>query len=69
MRIDLFPLNSFFEYGQARATKLIPELTHLSYEERLKKLRMPTLKARRIKLDLVQAYKILHGFDIKTILH
>ena len=24
---------------------------------------MLTLKARRVKLDLVQAYKILHGFD------
>ena len=28
-----------------------------------KKLGMPTLKDRRVKLDLVQAYKILHGFD------
>ena len=51
------------ERVQARATKLIPELRYLSYEE---KLEMPTLKARRLKLDLVQAYKILHcmhGFD------
>ena len=51
------------ERVQARATKLIPELRHLSYESRLEKLGMPTLRTRRIKLDLVQAYKILHGFD------
>ena len=24
---------------------------------------VPTLKARRLKLDLLQAYKILYGFD------
>ena len=47
------------ERVQTRATKLIPELKQLSYEERLEKLGMPTLKARRVKLDLVQAYIIL----------
>ncbi len=48
---------------QAGATKLIPEISHLSYENRLQALGMSTLKARRIRLDLIQTYKILHGVD------
>ncbi len=48
---------------QARATKLIPEIRHLSYENRLQALGMSTLKARRIRLDLIQMYKILRGVD------
>ncbi len=49
---------------QARATKLIPEIRHLSYENRLQALGMSILKARRIRLDLIQTYKILHGVDM-----
>jgi ribonuclease P/MRP protein subunit RPP40 len=45
------------ERVQARATKLIPEIRHMTYENRLKALGMSTLKDRRIKLDLVQTYK------------
>ncbi len=48
---------------QARATKLIPEMRHLSYANRLQALGMSTLKARHIRLDLIQIYKILHGVD------
>jgi ribonuclease P/MRP protein subunit RPP40 len=48
---------------QARATKLIPEIRHMTYEDRLEALNMPTLKDRRIRLDLIQTYKILNGFD------
>ncbi len=48
---------------QAMATKLIPEIRHLSYENRLQALGMSTLKARRIRLDLIYTYKILHGVD------
>ncbi len=48
---------------QARATKLIPEIMHMSYENRLQALDMLTLKARRKRLDLIQTYKILHGMD------
>ena len=51
------------ERVQARATKLIPEIRHMSYENRLKILGMHTLKSRRIRFDLVQTYKILHGVD------
>ena len=48
---------------QARATKLIPEIRHLPYEDRLKNLGIRSLANRRIILDLVQTYKILHGVD------
>ncbi len=48
---------------KARATNLIPQIRHLSYENRLQALGMSTLKARRIRLDLIQTYKILHGVD------
>jgi ribonuclease P/MRP protein subunit RPP40 len=51
------------ERVQARATKLIPEIRNLTYEERLKKLGMITLKARRSKLDLIQTFKIVKGID------
>jgi hypothetical protein len=48
---------------QARATKLIPEVRHLSYEERLRKLGMITLEARIVQLDMVQVFKIIKGID------
>ena len=46
------------ESVQKRATKQIPGLGNLSYPERLKKL--PTLAYRRIRRDMIEAYKILH---------
>ena len=54
---------------QRRATKLVPELKHLSYEERLRKLKLPTLQYRRLRTDLMQIYKITHNMvnmDINT---
>ena len=50
------------ENVQKRATKLIPGMKELSYEERLKKLDLPTLSYRRIICgDLIETYKILTG--------
>ena len=51
------------ERVQRRATKIIPEIKHLSYTERLKVLNLPTLLYRRRRADVLQLYKILHGFD------
>jgi hypothetical protein len=48
------------ESVQKRATKQIPRLGNISYPERLKKLRLPTLAYRRIRGDMIEAYKILH---------
>ena len=48
---------------QRRFTRLIPEMRHLPYEDRLAKLGLPTLDLRRRKKDLVQAYRIWNGID------
>ena len=49
------------ENVQRRATKLLPGFNELSYEERLQKLQLPTLKYRRIRGDMIEMYKILSG--------
>ena len=48
---------------QRRATKLIPSLTHLSYEDRLSSLDLTTLEARRERGDMIETFKIPKGFD------
>ena len=48
------------ENVQKRATKLIPGMKDLSYEERLK-MDLPTLSYRRIRGDLIETYQILTG--------
>ncbi len=48
------------EQVQRRATKQIPGLSKLSYQERLKSLELPTLSYRRIRGDMIEVYKIIH---------
>ena len=48
------------ENVQRRATKYIPSLKHLEYQERLKKVNLPTLQYRRFRGDMIETYKILH---------
>ena len=48
---------------QHRATKLIPNLRQKSYEERLESLGLTTLKTRRLRGQLIQAFKIIKQFD------
>lgn len=47
------------ENVQRRATRMVPGLEGLSYEERLKKLNLPTLAYRRARGDMIETYKIL----------
>ena len=49
------------ENVQRRATKLVPQLKKLEYEERLMKLNLPTLAYRRSRGDLIEAFKIITG--------
>ena len=51
------------EKVQRRATKLLKNLKHLTYRERLQTLNLPSLKSRRIRGDLIQAYKIFNHID------
>ena len=46
---------------QRRATKIIPRLKDLSYEDRLKSLKLPSLAYRRFRGDLIETYKYTHG--------
>ena len=49
------------EKVQRRATKLIPEIRHLSYQDRLKNLKMYSLQYRRIRGDTIEVYKLMNG--------
>ena len=44
---------------QRRATRLVPELRELPYEERLKELKLTTLEERRVRGDMIETYKII----------
>lgn len=49
------------EQTQRRITRLCPAIRNLPYEERLTVLGLTTLSCRRIRGDLIESYKILHG--------
>ena len=48
---------------QRRATKMIPELRDLSYEERLKECGLTTLETRRLRGEEIEVFKILNGYE------
>ena len=45
------------------ATKIIPELRDLSYEECLKECGLTTLETRRLRGDQIEVFKILNGYE------
>ena len=49
------------ENVQRRATRLVPGLSQLSYPERLKALKLPTLAYRRARGDMITVFKILNA--------
>jgi hypothetical protein len=44
-----------------RATKCIPGLKNMEYEDRLRKMNIPSMCYRRLRGDLIEAYKCVHG--------
>ena len=54
-------LIELIEKVQRRATKIMPNLKYLPYEDRLKALKLPTLIYRRFRGDMLENYKILHN--------
>jgi len=50
------------ESAQHRFTRLFPALRAMSYEARLEILWLWSLEERRNRLDLIEVYKMIHGF-------
>jgi hypothetical protein len=48
---------------QRRTVRMVSGLRGATYEEKLKEIGMLSLKDRRIQYDLIQAFKIIRGFD------
>ena len=51
------------ERVQRRATKLVPDLAQLPYETRCERLGLQTLKERRLRGDMIETFKLLHGYE------
>ena len=49
------------ENVQKRATKQIPGMNNLPYEERLRKLELPTLSYRRLRGDMIEVVVNVHS--------
>jgi len=46
------------EKVQRKATKLVPSICHLPYEERLQYFGLPSLKYQRFHGDMIMAYNV-----------
>ena len=55
----------FIELGkvQKRATMMIKGVKHLPYEGRLHQLGLFSLEKRRLRGDMIEVYKIMHGVE------
>ena len=51
------------ERVQRIATKLIPELRILIYEDRVQQCKLTTLETRRVRGDQLEVFKIAHGIE------
>ena len=52
------------EKVQRRATKMVPELKNLQYEDRLQRLGILNLSARRLRGDLIETFKIMNSLPL-----
>ena len=51
------------EKVQRRAFNIVPELRGLTYEQQLTELGLTTLEERRRRGDLIEVFKIMHGYE------
>ena len=52
---------------QRRATKTVPGISTMSYSDRLRTLRLPSLVYRRARGDMIETYKFLHNvYDLNN---
>ncbi len=58
---NLVPDINHLERIQRLATRLVSGMRHLPYEERLQRLGLHSLQRRRLRVDLVTAFKIFKG--------
>ena len=54
---------NLLENLQIRAVKMVTGLRGQTYEEKLKEVGLTSLVDRRIRADMIQVFKIVHGFD------
>ncbi len=43
--------------------KLVPEISNMTYEDRLKEMELPTLEQRRERGDMITSYKLVNKID------
>lgn len=58
---------NMLENVQIRATKLVDGLNNIEYQDRLKRLNLPTLAFRRLRGDMIELYKHFTKYDRSTI--
>jgi len=46
---------------------MLPQMKNLEYEERLRILKLPTLKYRRMRGDIIETFKIITGIYDKRV--
>jgi len=56
------------ENVQRRATRMLPQMKNLEYEERLRKLKLHTLKYRGMRGDMIETFKIITGIYDKRVI-
>jgi len=54
---------NLIEGVQRRETKLIKDIKHLSYDERLENLGLSRLTTRKVRSDLIQTFEIINEID------
>ena len=55
------------ERVQRRATKMVRGIRNLSYEDRLKELKLQSLHHRRLRQDMITLFKILRSGDVSDL--